>query len=67
MLPMTNKEKKAQLTALLAALQKEVKDYVKAKRGEMRSRPVYLAKDSDVCVDRMSDAFRRFVSETYRN
>ena len=65
--PMTDKQKKARLTALLASLNKEIRDYTKAKRGEMRKRPVYLAKDSDVCVDRMTAAFHRFVNSTYRN
>lgn len=57
----------ANLTKHLALLQREIKDYTKAKRGEMRKRPVYLKKDSDICVDRMRDAFETFVRETYRN
>ena len=62
----TNKELSAELTKLHAELQKEIADYLKAKRGELRKRPVYLKKDSDICVDKMSDKFEWFVSQTYR-
>jgi hypothetical protein len=63
----TRNPSSAKLTKYLALLQREIKDYVKAKRGEMRKRPVYLAKDSDICVDRMREAFDIFVNETYRD
>lgn len=64
---MKTENKKAQMTRLHKELQKEIADYMKAKRGEMRKRPVYLTKDSDVCVDRMRDKFEWFVNLTYRN
>lgn len=57
--------KAKKLTRLLAALNKEIKDYTKARRCELRKRPVYLAKDSDKCVDKMRAAFEKFVSQTY--
>jgi hypothetical protein len=57
--------KTKKLTRLLAALNKEIKDYTKARRCEFRKRPVYLAKDSDKCVDKMRAAFEKFVSQTY--
>lgn len=63
----TTKEKRANLTRLLKELNKELNDYVKAKRAEHRKRPVYLAKDSDICVDKLNDAFRYFINETYRD
>ena len=61
------KDLKARLTRLHNELQKEIADYMKAKRGEMRKRPVYRKKDSDKCVDKMSESFRYFVNSTYRN
>ena len=61
------KDQKARLSRLHRELQKEIADYMKAKRGELRKRPVYLKKDSDKCVDRMSESFRYFVNSTYRN
>jgi hypothetical protein len=63
----TTKDQKARLTRLHRELQKEIADYMKAKRGELRKRPVYLKKDSDKCVDKMSETFRYFVNSTYRN
>jgi gluconate kinase len=63
----TNKERRATLNKALAELRKELRDYVKAKRCELRKRPVYLAKDSDICVDRLNDTFRHFINQTYRD
>jgi ribosome recycling factor len=63
----TNKERRANLTKALSELRKELQDYVKAKRCELRKRPVYLDKDSDICVDRLNDTFRNFISTTYRD
>jgi hypothetical protein len=63
----TNKEKRANLTKALNELRKELRDYVKAKRCELRKRPVYLAKDSDICVDRLNESFRWFINKTYRD
>lgn len=63
----TTKERRANLTRWHKALQKEISAYMKAKRCEMRKRPVYLAKDSDKAVDTMTEAFRYFVHFTYRD
>lgn len=63
----TNKEKRANLTKALNELRKELRDYVKAKRCELRKRPVYLDKDSDICVDRLNESFRWFINKTYRD
>lgn len=49
------------------ALQSEISDYMKAKAGEIRKRPVYLEKDSDKAVDKMREVFNLFVCETYRD
>lgn len=63
----TPKERRANLTRWHKALQSEIAAYMKAKRCEMRKRPVYLAKDSDKAVDAMTEAFRWFVNQTYRD
>lgn len=63
----TPKQRKANLLKWHKALQAEIADYMKAKTGEIRKRPVYRAKDSDVAVDTMREAFNLFVSETYRD
>ncbi len=63
----TNKEKRDNLNKHLRELSIELKDYVKAKRAEYRKKPVYLKKDSDVCVDKLRNAFEQFIAETYRD
>jgi hypothetical protein len=63
----TNKERRATLNKALAELRKELRDYVKAKRAEYRKKPVYLDKDSDICVDRLNESFRWFINKTYRD
>jgi hypothetical protein len=60
-------EKKNNLNKHLCELVGELKDYVKAKRAEYRKKPVYLKKDSDVCVDKLRNAFEQFIAETYRD
>jgi hypothetical protein len=62
-----NKERRATLNKALAELRKELRDYVKAKRAEYRKKPVYLDKDSDICVDRLNESFRWFINKTYRD
>jgi hypothetical protein len=62
-----NKERRATLNKALAELRKELRDYVKAKRAEYRKKPVYLDKDSDICVDRLNESFRWFINNTYRD
>lgn len=61
-----NQEKRDNLNEHLRLLKAELDDYVKAKRAEYRKKPVYLKKDSDICVDRLRDAFNTFIVETYR-
>lgn len=63
----TNKQKRDNLRKHLNLLERELEDYVKAKRAEYRDKPVYLQKDSDICVDRLRDAFNIFINETYRD
>jgi len=64
----TKQEKRRDnLNEHLCKLMIELKDYVKAKRAEYRKKPVYLQKDSDICVDRLRDAFNVFINETYRD
>jgi hypothetical protein len=63
----TNKQKRANLDKHLLSLKSELRDYVKAKRAEYRNKPVYLKKDSDICVDRLREAFNIFIVETYRD
>jgi hypothetical protein len=60
-------KKKNNLNKHLCELVSELKDYVKAKRAEYRKKPVYLQKDSDICVDKLRDAFNTFINETYRD
>jgi hypothetical protein len=63
----TKQDKRDNLNKHLCELMIELKDYVKAKRAEYRDKPVYLPKDSDICVDRLRDAFNIFINETYRD
>lgn len=63
----TPKQRKANLMKWHKALQKEIADYMKAKQGEIRKRPVYLDKDSDKAVDAMKAAFDWFILHTYRD
>lgn len=65
--PMKQNPKKTALEHWHTLLQKEIADYMKAKRGEIRKRPVYLEKDSDKAVDSMRQAFDWFVIKTYRD
>ena len=63
-------ESKAQRKAFnekLKTLRKSINDYVKAKRGEARIKPVYLAKDSDYAVDKMRDAFEWFIRAEFES